>query len=114
MSQVIEVTDATFASVVMSSAKPVLVDYWADRCAPCERLLPIIDDLSEHFGDRMTFTSLDTNANRRTAADQQILSLPTIQVWQGGRLVKSLPGGRSRRALLKALDEFLLGAGDDL
>ncbi|MCI1748243.1 MAG: thioredoxin [Acidipropionibacterium sp.] len=114
MSQVIEVTDATFASVVMSSAKPVLVDYWADRCAPCERLSPVIDDLSERFGDRMTFASLDTNANRRTATDQQILSLPTIQVWQDGRLVKSLPGGRSRRALLKALDEFLVGVRDDV
>ncbi|WP_257477855.1 thioredoxin family protein [Acidipropionibacterium jensenii] len=107
MSQVIEVTDETFASVVMSSAKPVLVDYWADWCVPCKQLSPLIAELSDSHGDRMTFTTLDTNTNQRTAADQQILSLPTIQVWQDGRLVRSLQGGRSRRALLKALDDFI-------
>lgn len=107
MSQVIEVTDAPFASVVLGSARPVLVDYWADWCAPCKQLSPVVAELSETYGDRMTFATVDTNANQRTAADQQILSLPTIQVWRDGRLVRSWPGGRSRRALIKALDEVV-------
>lgn len=105
MSQVIEVTDATFESVVVSSPTPVLVDYWADWCAPCKQLSPVIDDLAASYGDRITFATVDTNANQVIAADQGILSLPTIQVWRDGRVVRSLRGGKSRRALARVLDE---------
>ncbi|AMS05699.1 thioredoxin [Acidipropionibacterium acidipropionici] len=105
MSQVIEVTDATFESVVVKSPTPVLVDYWADWCAPCKQLSPVIDELAASYGDRVTFATVDTNVNQAIATDQQILSLPTIQVWRDGRVVKSLQGGRSRRALVRVLDE---------
>ncbi|AXE40236.1 thioredoxin [Acidipropionibacterium virtanenii] len=105
MSQVIEVTDATFESLVVNSPTPVLVDYWADWCAPCKQLSPVIDELSAAYGDRVTFAKVDTNVNQAIAADQAILSLPTIQVWRDGRVVRSLQGGTSRRALARVLDE---------
>lgn len=107
MSHVIEVTDATFESEVVGASRPVLVDYWADWCAPCKQLSPIIDELAASYGDRMTFAKVDTNTNTRIAADQGILSLPTIQVWQDGQLVKSLQGGRTKKALMKVIDEFV-------
>ena len=53
MNNVIEVTDATFASEVLGASKPVLVDYWADWCAPCKQLSPIIEELAGTYGDRM-------------------------------------------------------------
>lgn len=107
MSHVIEVTDATFESVVVKSSTPVLVDYWADWCAPCKRLSPVIDGLASDYRGRVAFAKVDTNVNRRVAVDQAVLSLPTIQMWRDGRLVGRLQGGQSRRALVRALDKWL-------
>ena len=53
MNNVIEVTDATFVSEVLGASKPVLIDYWADWCAPCKQLSPIIEELAGTYGDRM-------------------------------------------------------------
>ncbi|GAE80838.1 thioredoxin [Cutibacterium acnes JCM 18920] len=62
MNNVIEVTDATFVSEVLGASKPVLIDYWADWCAPCKQLSPIIEELAGTYGDRMVFAKVDTNA----------------------------------------------------
>lgn len=107
MSNVTEVTDATFTEVVVNASKPVLVDYWADWCSPCKQLAPIIDELAAEHGDKVTFVKLDTNANPNVPTQQGVLSLPTLQVWHGGQVVKSLNGARSKGALLKALDEYI-------
>lgn len=107
MSNVIEVTDSTFSSEVTGASKPVLVDYWADWCAPCKQLSPIIDELAGVYGDRMVFAKVDTNANTRVAAEQGIMSLPTLQVWQDGQLVKQVQGGRTKKALIKIIEEFV-------
>ncbi len=107
MSNVAEVTDATFDQLVLGSPKPVLVDYWADWCAPCRQLSPIIDELARDYSDKVTFLKLDTNANPVTPTNQQVLSLPTIQIYSGGQLVKSMQGGKTKMALLRALEEFI-------
>ena len=107
MGAVNDVTDETFETVVLKSDKPVVVDYWADWCAPCKQLSPIIEELAGTYGDRMVFAKVDTNANTRVAAEQGIMSLPTIQVWQGGQLVKSLQGGKTKKALVKIIEEFV-------
>jgi thioredoxin 1 len=107
MGAVKEVTDATFAAEVLQSAKPVLVDYWADWCHPCKQLSPIIEELAGEYGDRMTFAKVDTNVNTQVAAAQGILSLPTIQVFVGGQVVKQFQGGKTKAALIKTISEFI-------
>nr|NLI48850.1 thioredoxin [Propionibacterium sp.] len=107
MSEVAEVTDATFQELVVQSSKPVLVDYWADWCAPCRQLSPIVDELAREYGDRVTFLKLDTNANPNTPVQYGVLGLPTLQIWAGGQLVNSMTGGKSKAALIKALAEYL-------
>lgn len=62
----IAVTDATFADEVLASPLPVLVDYWADWCAPCKQIAPIIDELDREYGDKIRFAKLDTNDNPAT------------------------------------------------
>ncbi|WP_237268386.1 thioredoxin [Tessaracoccus flavescens] len=83
----------------------VVVDYWADWCSPCKQLSPIIEELSNEYGD-VKFVKVDTNSNPNLAADQGILSLPTLQFFQGGRVAKSLSGGKTKNALKKAIDEL--------
>lgn len=78
------------------SSRPVLVDYWADWCAPCKQLSPIIDELARDYGDKVTFLKLDTNVNTATPVNYGVLSLPTIQIWVGGEVVKSFTGAKPK------------------
>lgn len=104
---VTEVTDANFADVVLQSAKPVLVDYWADWCSPCRQIAPIIDELSDAYGEKMVFTKLDTNHNPVTPTNNMVRSLPTIQIFVGGELVKAFQGSKTKSALVKAIEEYV-------
>ena len=63
MGAVAEVTDSTFDEVVLKSAKPVVVDFWADWCGPCKQVAPIIEELAQSHGDKVTFVKMDTNTN---------------------------------------------------
>jgi thioredoxin 1 len=107
MGAVTAVTDATFADVVLKAGKPVVVDYWADWCAPCKQLSPIIEELAGELGDKVTFVKMDTNTNTETPLQQGIMSLPTIQVFVGGEVVKQFVGAKPKATFVKALDEYL-------
>lgn len=107
MSQLTAVTDADFDQVVLNAAKPVLVDFWADWCGPCKQLTPIIEELADLHGDAVTFVKVDAGTNPATAANQQVLGLPTVQIYVDGQLVTALRGAKSRAALLKALQPYL-------
>ena len=104
---IVHVTDQTFEPEVLRSDLPVLVDYWADWCAPCRQIAPIIDELAGEFGDRMGFYKLDTNTNPRVPTEQGVLGLPTIQIFSGGEVVKSFTGGKTKAALIRAIEEFI-------
>ncbi len=107
MSNVPAVTDATFVDEVVMADKPTVVDYWADWCAPCRQLSPIIEELAKEYGDKVNFVKMDTNTNTQVPMEQGIMALPTLQVFSGGRVVKQLQGARSKAALVKALSEFI-------
>ncbi len=107
MANVADVTDASFGELVLKSSKPVVIDYWADWCAPCKQLSPIIEELAREHGDRVTFLKMDTNTNPQVPVQQGVLGLPTIQVFVGGEVVKSFQGGKTKATLLKAIEEYL-------
>lgn len=107
MSAVQEVTDATFEALVLKSPKPVLVDYWADWCAPCRQLSPIIDELAGLHGDKVTFVKLDTNNNPNTATAYGVMSLPTLQLFVNGEVVTSTSGGKTKAGLLKLIADYI-------
>jgi thioredoxin 1 len=107
MSQVIEVTDASFASVVLKADKPAMVDYWADWCAPCKKLAPVIEELAREYSDKVTFATIDTNTNPVTATQQGVMGLPTIQLFDHGQVVKQFTGAKTKSQLLKALADYL-------
>ena len=107
MSNVADVTDATFTDLVVKSPKPVVIDYWADWCAPCKQLSPIIEELAAEYGDKITFLKMDTNTSTQVPTQQGVLGLPTIQVFVGGEVVKSFTGAKPKSVLLRALEEYL-------
>jgi len=101
------VTDASFADDVLMSEKPVIVDFWATWCGPCRMVAPILEEISEAHGEKITVAKLDIDANPQIAQDYQILSIPTMLVFQGGKPVKQIVGAKPKAALLAEFAEYL-------
>lgn len=100
------VTESTFADEVLMHDGLVVVDYWADWCAPCKQLSPVLDELAAE-NPNVKFVKVDTNAEASLAAQQGVMSLPTLQFFTGGRVEKSLSGGKTKKALQKVIDELV-------
>ena len=101
------VTDATFANDVLGSDKPVLVDFWAEWCNPCKLVAPVVEEIATEHSHRLKVAKVNIDENPETARAYQIMSIPTLAVFQGGRIVKSIVGAKPKAHLLKDLDEFL-------
>jgi thioredoxin 1 len=101
------VTDASFTDDVLLSDKPVLVDYWAEWCGPCRLIAPILKEIDAEHGDKIQIAKLNVDENPRTSSDYGIVSIPTLNVFSGGRVVKQIIGAKPKAALLRDLAEFL-------
>jgi len=107
MAKPIDVNDNQFDQVVLKSATPVLVDFWATWCRPCAMIAPILDELAEEYSDRITFTRMDVDQNQKTAAQFQIMSIPTLLLFKGGKPVNHIVGLRPKDELKRSLDAAL-------
>ena len=100
-------TDASFAQEVLSSDKPVLVDFWASWCGPCRMMGPMIEQIAEAHADRIVVGKLNIDENPQTADACQVMSVPALSVFVDGRPVKHIVGAKSKSALLRELADFL-------
>jgi thioredoxin 1 len=89
------------------SDKPVLVDFWATWCGPCRKVAPILEEINEQYGDKIEVVKLDTDANVDTAARYGVVSIPTLNVYVKGEVVKTIVGAHPKPKLLRELEEFI-------
>ena len=107
MAEVAEVTDQNFEAEVLNSDKPAIIDFWAEWCAPCRAIAPIVKVLADNYGDRVKVAKMDIDSNPNTPGQYGIRAIPTLLAFKDGRVVEQLTGARPK-ADLEAMIEKLI------
>jgi thioredoxin 1 len=100
-------TDVNFETDVIKSTKPVLVDFWAVWCGPCQMQGPIVEEVANGMAGKAVVGKLNVDENPQTAQKFGIMSIPTLMIFQGGKVVKQFIGVQSKETLLSELNKLL-------
>jgi thioredoxin 1 len=100
-------SDATFDETIGSASVPVLVDFWAEWCGPCKTITPVLDEIADESGGKISIAKLNVDDNPNVAMRFQVMSIPTLIVFKDGEPAKRLVGAKGKGQLLQELAEFL-------
>jgi thioredoxin 1 len=101
------VTDATFVSDVLQSDKPVLVDFWAEWCAPCKKVDPLLAEIAKEMGDKVEIVQVNIDENPETTRAYRVMSVPTLTIFKGGEAVSSVTGAKPKSALVNFIESAI-------
>ena len=107
MSNVGDVSDATFEAEVLKSPSPVLVDFWAPWCGPCRAVAPVVDEIANEYKGKLKVLKLNTDENPKTAQSYRISGIPSLMVFKNGQPVEQVVGAVPKSTLSSAVDKHV-------
>ncbi|HEU5123158.1 MAG TPA: thioredoxin [Verrucomicrobiae bacterium] len=105
-SNILVLTQETFAKEVLQSPTPVLVDFWAEWCGPCKMIAPILDELADEYEGRVTIAKVNIDEQQSIAAEYGIRAIPTLLLFDKGQVADQIVGLRSKRDLKASFDRI--------
>ena len=104
---IVHVSDDSFEQDVLSSEKPVLVDYWAEWCGPCKSIAPVLEEIADEYQEKMTVAKINVDDNPSTPPKYGIRGIPTLMLFKNGAVEATKVGAVSKAQLSEFIDENL-------
>ena len=105
--KIVQLDDATFDEHVKASAVPVLVDFWAEWCGPCKVIAPILEEIAEEQGDKISLAKLNVDDSLDVSRRYEVMSIPTLLLFKDGEPKARLVGAKPKAQLLQEIAEYL-------
>ncbi|OGT83495.1 MAG: thioredoxin [Gammaproteobacteria bacterium RIFCSPLOWO2_02_FULL_61_13] len=105
--QIIHVTDGSFEQQVLSSSRPVMVDYWAEWCGPCRMIAPILEEIAGEYADKLTVAKINIDENQAIAARYAVRGIPTLMIFKDGAVAGTKVGALSKSQLSAFIDSVI-------
>ncbi len=102
-----DVTEATFETDVLKSEMPILIDFWAEWCAPCRMIAPLVDQIAEKYEGKIRVAKIDADANQNILMNYGIMGIPTLMLFKGGEVVERIVGFMPMAALEPKISRHL-------
>jgi thioredoxin 1 len=107
MSGIVEFTDSNFEEEVLKSDKPCLVDFWAEWCGPCRMVGPIVEEIAKDYADKLKVGKLNVDQNGQTAAKYGIMSIPSLLIFDQGKVVDQIVGAAPKKQFVERIDKIV-------
>jgi thioredoxin 1 len=105
--KILTLNDKNFQDEIKGTQVPILVDFWAEWCAPCRMIAPMLDEIAEEYEGKIKIGKLNVDQNRSIAAQFGVMSIPTLIVFKGGEMVEQMIGAQPKENLLKVLQSVI-------
>ena len=107
MAEILDVTDATFEQEILKSETPVIIDFWAEWCAPCRAIAPIVKDLAASYSGKVKVVKMNIDENPATPGKYGVRAIPTVLAFKNGAVVGQITGARPRSAFEELVQRVL-------
>jgi thioredoxin 1 len=104
--KIVNLTQDNFASEVLQSSAPVLVDFWAEWCGPCKMIAPVLDELADEYDGKVKIAKVNIDHEQGLAGQFGVRAIPTLLLFKQGRVAEQMVGARSKRDLKASLDRI--------
>ena len=101
------VTEKDFQNEVLDSDIPVMVDFWAEWCFPCKTISPLVDELAKEYSGKLKVVKIDVDSNNRIAADYMIMSIPSLLIFKGGKVIDTIRGAVPKKTIQEHIEKVV-------